>query len=179
MQTPPTPDEVRALIAPLVELDRKVLGGLAAVMIAQSDKVRDQEWLSEQFVHLAVVAHGIEDEDGGEAGASAAPASAESASTESASTESASTESASTESASTEDVEKIRAYAQARMPDIMLAAAKLFVRIAEDLRGRASYTFDDAQGLVRDYLALDAGTLGGGDLDDSVGRPDERDDVSP
>ncbi len=164
MQTPPTPDEVRALIAPLVELDRKVLGGLAAVMIAQSDKVRDQEWLSEQFVHLAVVAHGIEDEDGGEAGASAAPASAESASTE---------------SASTEDVEKIRAYAQARMPDIMLAAAKLFVRIAEDLRGRASYTFDDAQGLVRDYLALDAGTLGGGDLDDSVGRPDERDDVSP
>ena len=55
----PTPDETRALIAPLDDLDRKVLGGLVALWIAAPDRVRDREWTAEQFVHLATVAHGF------------------------------------------------------------------------------------------------------------------------
>ncbi len=55
-------------------------------------------------------------------------------------------------SATDQDVERVREYATRRMPDLMLAAAWLFVRTAEDLRGRPGYTFDDARAVVRSYL---------------------------
>lgn len=120
MPRPPTPSEVRALISPLDELDRKVLGGIVALMMASPGNVRDPEWLSEQFVNTAVVAHGFE----GDA------------------------------EASTEDVQAIQDYARARMPDITLAAASLFVRIAEDLRESGSpLTLEAAKAVLQGYLA--------------------------
>ena len=119
MQNVPSPEEVRALIRPLDERDRRVLGGLVALMITEPNKVRDQEWMSEKFVHVAVVAHGFDDQ--GEA--------------------------------SSEDVALVQDYAQARMPDIVLAAANLFVRVAQDLESRPEKpTFDEARAVVREYL---------------------------
>ena len=44
---------------PLDPLDRRVLGGLVAVMIAEPGRTRDTEWMAEQLVRLAVVAHGF------------------------------------------------------------------------------------------------------------------------
>jgi hypothetical protein len=62
MQQPPTADEVRALIAPLDATDRKVLAGLVLAFMAEPTKIRDEEWRSEAFVHLALVAHGHQDD---------------------------------------------------------------------------------------------------------------------
>lgn len=59
MDRHPTPDEVAALVAPLDQRDRKVLGGLVVCMMREPQRVRDREWLSERFVELANVAqHG-------------------------------------------------------------------------------------------------------------------------
>ena len=64
MKQAPTPEEVRAQIAPLDDLDRKVLGGMVAVWMAEPKRIRDQEWTAQQFVHVATVAHGFDGEDG-------------------------------------------------------------------------------------------------------------------
>lgn len=59
----PTPNEVRALLAPFDALDRRVTGGVITLLMRDPEKVRDQEWLAERFVEVAVVAHGFP-EDG-------------------------------------------------------------------------------------------------------------------
>jgi hypothetical protein len=59
MQQLPTADEVRALVRPLDDRDRRVLGGLVLLMVREPARVRDQEWLAERFVEVAVVAHGF------------------------------------------------------------------------------------------------------------------------
>jgi len=64
MNQPPTSEEVRAQVAPLDQLDRKVLGGMVALWMAEPSRIRDQEWTSQQFVHVATVAHGFDGEDG-------------------------------------------------------------------------------------------------------------------
>ena len=56
--TVPTAAEVQTRIRALDELDQKVLGGLIAAWIAAPSRVRDREWVSEQFVHVATVALG-------------------------------------------------------------------------------------------------------------------------
>ena len=60
----PTPDEVRAQLAPFEATDRKVIGGMVALWMAEPTKIRDQEWTAQQFVHVATVAHGFDAEDG-------------------------------------------------------------------------------------------------------------------
>ena len=56
MDRPPTAVEVRELLRPLDELDRRVLGGLVAMLIAEPARCRDREGLAQCFVQLAVVA---------------------------------------------------------------------------------------------------------------------------
>ncbi len=60
MQRPPTPDEVRELVRELDDRERKIAGGMLALMIVEPTKSRDQEWMSERFVQVAVVAHGFD-----------------------------------------------------------------------------------------------------------------------
>lgn len=116
----PEPDEMRALVQPLDDLDRKVLGGLVAIWMANPGKVKDREWTSQQFVHVATVAHGFPEEG----------------------------------PASTDDVERIREYAQQHMERVLRVGFALFVRVAQDMQQRAGgFSFDDAQAVVRDYLA--------------------------
>lgn len=62
MQRVPTQDEVRQQIGPLDELDRKVLGGMVALWMADPRRLRDREWVAQQFVQVAVVAHGFQGE---------------------------------------------------------------------------------------------------------------------
>lgn len=59
MQHVPSADEVRARLRALDELDRKVVGGLVALLMSAPQRVRDREWLAERFVHVATVAHGF------------------------------------------------------------------------------------------------------------------------
>lgn len=60
MNEVPTPDEVRDLVRPLDDLDRKVLGGLVALWMSDPSKIRDKEWTSECFVQVSTVAHGFD-----------------------------------------------------------------------------------------------------------------------
>lgn len=120
----PEPEAVRALVRALPDLDRKVLGGLVTLMIAEPARIRDQEWIAERFVHVAVVAHGF-DVDPPTASA-----------------------------ATSADVATIERYASERMPAVLEAAFALFVRTAEELRARGDgFTFDDARAIVLGYVA--------------------------
>ena len=60
----PTSDEMRAQLAPFEPTDRKVIGGMVALWMAEPTKIRDQEWTAQQFVHVATVAHGFDAEEG-------------------------------------------------------------------------------------------------------------------
>ena len=60
----PTPDEMHAMVRPLDDLDRKVLGGLVALWMVDPSKVKDREWTAQQFVHVATVAHGFDTDEG-------------------------------------------------------------------------------------------------------------------
>jgi hypothetical protein len=61
---PPTADEIAALLQPLPDLDRKIVAGIAALLMADPAQVRDQEQLARTFLQVAVVAHGFDAEDG-------------------------------------------------------------------------------------------------------------------
>ena len=55
----PSAEDLRARLATLDALDKKVVGGLVALCMTTPQKVRDREWLTERFVHVATVAHGF------------------------------------------------------------------------------------------------------------------------
>lgn len=117
----PTADDVRAMLRPLSATDRKIVGGVTAWMMAEPQRVRDREWLSQRFVEIA--AQAMADEGEGE------------------------------DAATTDDVEKVRAFAQTRMQDLMVAATAVFVRTAEDLRAQGgAVTMERASAIVRGYL---------------------------
>jgi len=59
----PTPAEMHEMMRPLEHVDRKVLGGLVALWMSDPSKMRDKEWTSQCFVHVATIAHGF-DENG-------------------------------------------------------------------------------------------------------------------
>ncbi len=123
MDAAPTPEELRARIAPLDARDRKVLGALVALMMSEPGRVRDREWLDQRFVEVAVFAHGFDAEE--EAGAASAP----------------------------DAVEQVRAYAVARSRPLLDAALALFVRTAEELQAAdAPPSMEAAQAIVRGYL---------------------------
>lgn len=121
----PSAGELRDLIAPLDDLDRKVLGGLVAVWMAEPGRIRDREWTAQHFVQIATIAHGFD----------AAAAAGEPV------------------AATGEDVERIRIYAQQRMEQVVRIGFALFVRVAHDLRERpGGFTYENAQDCVRGHL---------------------------
>lgn len=134
MDQVPSPDEMRARIAPLDDLDRKVLGGLVAVWMAEPGRIRDREWTAQHFVQIATIAHGFD----------AAAAAGEPA------------------AATSDDVERVRRYAQQRMEQVVRTAFALFVRVAYDLRELPDgFTYANAQECMRRYLETPRG--GGGE----------------
>ncbi|MEM1449961.1 MAG: hypothetical protein AAGI22_12670 [Planctomycetota bacterium] len=51
----PTRDELRADLARFDEMQKKVVGGVLAVMFRSPDRVRDREWIVEQFTQVALL----------------------------------------------------------------------------------------------------------------------------
>lgn len=56
----PTRAEIRAQIQTLSVAEKKVLGGIMVVMIHNHARVKDREWIAENFTRLAVPALGLE-----------------------------------------------------------------------------------------------------------------------
>lgn len=56
-------DALRSRLAALDERQKKIAGGLMAVMFKNSERVRDREWISEQFVQVALLAGEMADVD--------------------------------------------------------------------------------------------------------------------
>ena len=54
----PGPAKIRASIGELDADEKKVLGGMIVVMIQNHAKIRDQEWIAENFTRLTVAALG-------------------------------------------------------------------------------------------------------------------------
>ena len=65
MPAPRLPDafEMRAMISALSAVEKKLLGGMILLMIKNHTRVRDREWLAENFTRLAVPALSL-DSDG-------------------------------------------------------------------------------------------------------------------
>ena len=61
MKLPDGP-QIRASIAALDAVEKKVLGGMIVVMIRNHAKVKDQEWIAENFTRLTVSALGLSQE---------------------------------------------------------------------------------------------------------------------
>lgn len=60
--TLPGPDQIRAAIALLNTVEKKVLGGMIVLMIQNHARIKDQEWVAENFTRLSVGALGLEQE---------------------------------------------------------------------------------------------------------------------
>ncbi len=123
MSDAPTPEEVRELIAPFDARDRKVLGGVVALLMSEPARIRDGEWLNERFLQVATFAHGFDEEGGAEV------------------------------AGGTDAVELVRGYAEQRRRPILNAAIALFVRTAEELQaGGSPPSMEAAQQIVSAYL---------------------------
>lgn len=57
----PDRDTLRAELAGFDDIDTKVVGGMLAVMFGQPAKIRDREWMSEQFTQVALLTGQFED----------------------------------------------------------------------------------------------------------------------
>ena len=55
----PGPDQIRASIVALDATEKKVLGGMIVVMIRNHEKIKDQEWVAENFTRISVGALGL------------------------------------------------------------------------------------------------------------------------
>ena len=53
-------EALRATLARLDERQRKIVGGVIAIMIENSERVREREWIAEQFTQVALLACGFE-----------------------------------------------------------------------------------------------------------------------
>ena len=60
----PDRDALRASLATLDERGRKVVGGMMAILFAHPERVREREWVSEQFTQVVLLAGGVEGGDG-------------------------------------------------------------------------------------------------------------------
>lgn len=52
----PTPDAVRAALAPFDEPRQKIVAGLVAVMMRNAPQVRDREWIARQLTEVTLLA---------------------------------------------------------------------------------------------------------------------------
>ena len=57
----PGPDEIRASIQALDATEKKVLGGMIVLMIRNYSRIKDQEWVAENFTRLSVAALGLDE----------------------------------------------------------------------------------------------------------------------
>ena len=70
MNLPPDRHKLRALLAEFEPREEKVVGGMLAVMFKNAERVRDREWVTEQFLSVALLAGEFEGIDAVQAYAS-------------------------------------------------------------------------------------------------------------
>ncbi len=54
-------NELRDTLAALDERQKKIVGGVSAIMIENPDRVREREWIVEQFTQVVLLAGDFED----------------------------------------------------------------------------------------------------------------------
>ena len=54
-------DALRATLAAFDERRKKIVGGVIAIMIEHPERVRDREWIAEQFTQVSLLACGFDD----------------------------------------------------------------------------------------------------------------------
>jgi hypothetical protein len=54
-------NDLRATLADLDDRQRKIVGGLIAVMIENPERVKEREWITEQFTQITLIAAEFED----------------------------------------------------------------------------------------------------------------------
>lgn len=57
----PSRDDLRVTLAQFDEVQTKVAGGVLAVMFGEPARIRDREWMSEQFTQVALLTGQFED----------------------------------------------------------------------------------------------------------------------
>jgi hypothetical protein len=62
MPSLPTPDQLRVQLASLDQRQKKIIAGMLSVMVQNADRVRDREWISEQFTQVTLLAGGFDEE---------------------------------------------------------------------------------------------------------------------
>lgn len=101
-------EQLRAQLAACDERRKKIIGGVLAVMFKNPERVREREWISEQFLQVALLAGDWEQDGGGQELGSADQA-----------------------------VGLAQDYARANIDPILNACFALFACVGEDLRERA------------------------------------------
>jgi hypothetical protein len=61
-------EALRATLTRLDERQRKIVGGVIAIMVENPERVREREWIAEQFTQVALLACGFEDVAGAQQG---------------------------------------------------------------------------------------------------------------
>ena len=56
-------EALRATLATFDQRQRKIVGGVIAVMIENPQRVKEREWITEQFTQITLLACGFEDVD--------------------------------------------------------------------------------------------------------------------
>jgi len=125
MQPTPTPEEMRAELAQLDTLQQKVAGALMPVLFQNADKLRDREWVTEQLSHVTLLALELDREP--EAGAVGAGA----------------------VGAGPEDLARVQTYVRDNCDVVLNSCFRLFLRVGEDMAGRAEKGFSLQEATVQ------------------------------
>jgi hypothetical protein len=120
MQPTPTPDEMRAELAQLDTLQQKVAGALMPVLFQNADKLRDREWVTEQLSHVTLLALEL-DREPEAGGVGAGP----------------------------EDLARVQAYVRDNREVVLNSCFRLFLRVGEDMAGRAEKGFSLQEATVQ------------------------------
>jgi hypothetical protein len=112
----PTRDELRRELACLDATQQKLVGGVLAVLFRQPERVRDREWVAEQFTQVTLLAA----HDGGLGGTLHGVEHAH------------------------EGVDVVQEYVRRNIDRVLNVCVALFVHVADDVRGTARATVQGA-----------------------------------
>ncbi len=112
----PSRDELRCELANLDATQKKLVGGVLAVLFQRPERIRDREWLVEQFTQVVLLAA----DEGGLGEKLAATQHAH------------------------QGVDVVQEYVRRNIDRVLNACIALFVHVADDVRGAEGATATDA-----------------------------------
>lgn len=127
MQPTPTPEEMRAELAQLDTMQQKIAGALMPVLFQNAEKLRDREWVAEQLSQVTLLALELDrTPEPGEVGAGP------------------------------EDLARVQSYVRDNRDVVLNACFRLFLRVGQDMAGRAEKGFSLQEATVQalSYMPL-------------------------